>query len=42
MRALRDALLLEPDRALRSAQVLWELGDEAEQDEDDSQRVSAA
>jgi 2-phospho-L-lactate guanylyltransferase len=23
---LRDALLLEPDRALRSAQVLWEIG----------------
>jgi 2-phospho-L-lactate guanylyltransferase len=28
MAALRDALLLAPERALRSAQVLWELGDE--------------
>jgi 2-phospho-L-lactate/phosphoenolpyruvate guanylyltransferase len=30
MLALRDALLLEPERALRSAQVLWELGSEVE------------
>ena len=31
MQALRDALLLAPERALRSAQVLWELGSEAAQ-----------
>jgi 2-phospho-L-lactate/phosphoenolpyruvate guanylyltransferase len=30
MRDLRDALLLAPERALRSAQVLWELGGEIE------------
>lgn len=28
MALLRDALLLSPEKALRSAQVLWELGDE--------------
>lgn len=28
MALLRDALLLAPEKALRSAQVLWELGDE--------------
>lgn len=31
MQALRDALLLAPEKALRSAQVLWELGSEAVQ-----------
>lgn len=30
MLALRDALILAPDKALRSAQVLWELGSDAE------------
>lgn len=29
MQKLRDALLLEPERALRSAQVLWEIGAES-------------
>jgi 2-phospho-L-lactate guanylyltransferase len=28
MALLRDALLLAPEKALRSAQVLWELGDQ--------------
>ncbi len=42
MTALRDALLLEPERALRSAQVLWEFGDEAGQGESESQSVTAA
>jgi hypothetical protein len=30
MRLLRDALLLDPDPAPRTARVLWELGDRAE------------
>ena len=42
MQALRDALLLAPERALRSAQVLWELGSEAAQaDGSSSQSVAA-
>ena len=40
MQALRDALLLAPERALRSAQVLWELGSEAAQDGPSSESIA--
>ena len=41
MYLLRDALLLAPERALRSAQVLWEFGADAAQDASESQPTAA-
>ena len=41
MYLLRDALLLSPERALRSAQVLWEFGADAAQDASKSQPTAA-
>jgi 2-phospho-L-lactate guanylyltransferase len=41
MALLRDALLLAPEKALRSAQVLWELGDELKAPSPTGQTASA-
>lgn len=42
MNVLRDALLLNPERALRSAQVLWEIGEQGPDTEPSARSAAAA